>query len=325
MSNSKVLNFFWSTIRTHNHFLIISHFNPDGDAVSSSVGFYMFLTRLNKKVDVFNVSGQTKIFNLFLKKQIVQPNLKSLNSYEAIFVLDCGDLSRTGVENELLHTTIPIFNIDHHNTNTYFGTYNIVNKKAKATAEIIFDILNSKKMITKSIGKVLLYGMMTDTLILQTPNIDATYLKKVTQILEMGVSFPKTIEPILYSKSFDDIKALQFGLKRMKSNGNKTVFWSSFSKAIISKKESSIIWKTGILRHLLSIYSAQIVFLLAYKDKNTTLVELRSKSQYDVSKIALELGGGGHKNALGAQLSLSIRGAELEILKKIKKYYPRLF
>jgi len=325
MLNSEGLNSFWSILGTHNHFLIISHFNPDGDAVSSSVGFYMFLTGLKKKVDIFNDSGQTKIFNLFLKKQIVQPHLNIQKGYDAIFVLDCGDLSRTGVENELLHTTIPIFNIDHHNTNTYFGTYNIVNKKAKATAEIFFDILNPKKMITKPIGKVLLYGMMTDTLILQTPNVDSSYFQKVTQILEQGVSFPKTIEPILYSKSFDDIEALQIGLRRMRNNEKKTVFWSSFSKAIISKKESSIIWKTGILRHLLSIYSAQVVFLLAYKDKNTTIVELRSKSQYDVSKIALELGGGGHKNAAGAQLLLSIRGSELEILKKIRKYYPRLF
>lgn len=325
MLNKNDVHFFWSILQTHNRFLIISHFNPDGDAVTSSLSLYMFLKGLKKNVDIFNVSGQTKIFNLFLKKKIVQTHLNTQKGYDAIFVLDCGDLSRTGVENELLHTTIPIFNIDHHNTNTYFGIYNIVNKNAKATAEIIFDILNSKKMITKSIGKVLLYGMMTDTLILQTPNIDVPYFKKVTKILEMGVSFPKTIEPILYSKSLDDIEALQIGLKRMKNNEKKTVFWSSFSKSIISKKDSSIIWKTGILRHLLSIYSAQIVFLLVYKDKNTTILELRSKSQYDVSKIALELGGGGHKNASGAQLSLSITESELEIVKKIKKYYPRLF
>ena len=150
-------------INKGKQFLITTHIDPDGDALGSSFSMYYALEGLGKSASVYLKDPIPYMYE-FLPQPIRTTHEFPVNKYDAVFVLDCGDLHRVGNGFEEIRSLGPIVNIDHHRTNDTFGDINLIDENASSTAEIIYKLLGELKIsITPDMAINIYTAIFTDT------------------------------------------------------------------------------------------------------------------------------------------------------------------
>ena len=137
-------NHFSNTIENANRIAIFSHINPDADALCSSIALKNMLTKTfpDKEVDVFTSGEIGELYSHIIDGE--QINI-SRGNYDLAFVLDCPNLQRCGVWEDLASQIPHIINIDHHETNVKFGDLNIVSNTVSSTCELVYRIAKAQK------------------------------------------------------------------------------------------------------------------------------------------------------------------------------------
>jgi phosphoesterase RecJ-like protein len=182
-------------IKKGQNFLVMGHRNVDGDAYGSSMALYFYLQGLGKTVEVVNSLSITPLFYFLGVHDQVHKEIIGKN-FDAIFVCDCGELTLVGKYLEQypnIFRDTPIVNIDHHNGNKMFGTYNLVDTEASSTCELLYDLLElDKGIITSQIATLLLFGVIRDTNCFKNslrPNTFAV----TSKLLVRGAEYEKNI------------------------------------------------------------------------------------------------------------------------------------
>ena len=123
--------------------LVASHVDPDGDAVGSLVAMGLALGYLNKRVTIYNESPIPAVYRFLPGVQQIVNHLKPDAVFDTAIILDSGDLERIGKIAPQIATTPVIINIDHHITNSLFGTMQFIDTEACATTEILYRIIQT--------------------------------------------------------------------------------------------------------------------------------------------------------------------------------------
>lgn len=142
--------------------------------------------------------------------------------YDLIFVLDCPDLESLGDFYDLrrdLFSKALIINIDHHAANENFGQINLVDLKAAATCEIIFDLLSflCQDKITGECGTALLCGLLSKTRNFKAPGVSAQTLSKASELLALGARREEIVKHLFANRSVATLKLWGLALARLKS------------------------------------------------------------------------------------------------------------
>ena len=152
-------------LRLARKLIVVTHENPDGDALGSLVAMQGILTALGKDslpfVDDCDLPLPAEYQFLSPPGLITAPPA-DLDERTVVF-LDCGNLERNPAE-ALRRDGMHIVNIDHHHDNTRFGTVNLVDASASCTAEILWELMPDLDVgPTGAIAEALYVGLITDT------------------------------------------------------------------------------------------------------------------------------------------------------------------
>ena len=148
-------------IQNSHSFLVVAHENPDGDAIGSTLGLALALRDAGKNVTAFNIDGVPDIMGFIPENDFLVNTLPVGQKYDICFVLDSGELRRTGIDVKNLAQTI--INVDHH-PHSDFGDICYLDTEASATAVMIYRILESCGFkISNSVAKCLYLGILSDT------------------------------------------------------------------------------------------------------------------------------------------------------------------
>ncbi|MCK4892012.1 MAG: bifunctional oligoribonuclease/PAP phosphatase NrnA [Candidatus Pacebacteria bacterium] len=295
-------------IKSRENILIMTHKNPDGDAIGSVLGLAHGLESLGKKVECFSKDTIPKIFD-FLPNVSKIKNQTIYEKYELVILLDCAFFDRTGIENikEITSSFSDILIIDHHpkdktGCDYYKKCIFIIDPKASSTAVLIYELLKKTGIkITKDIANCLLTGIFTDTGGFQHDNTDSKSLKAAAEFMKKGSRVDKITKNIFSNKSMAAIKLWGIALSRIKTDPETGMAVSYVSKKDIEDfgaKEEDL---SGLVNVINTISDAKFSLLLTESGNNKIKGSLRSENYkgIDVSKIARSLGGGGHKLASG--------------------------
>ncbi|MCX7845877.1 MAG: bifunctional oligoribonuclease/PAP phosphatase NrnA [Dictyoglomaceae bacterium] len=299
MKKTKTSKNIWEIIKKENNFLLITHKNPDGDAVGSILGLYYFLKEKEKEVYLYLPNGIPYVYQF-----LIVDDLKIFNTYQdinfniAIF-LDCGDIERIGDNNNFFKNIPLIINIDHHPTNTFFGNLNLVNPKASSTTEILANLLfRYKENLTKRVSQCLLTGLITDTGSFRYSNTNSNSFRTAIKLVEKGADISYISQQVYEKKSLPSLYLLGKALFRLKLIND--VAFSYITKEDMEETNSKIEDTEGIIDTLRMLKDAKVVIFLYPLSSFKTKISLRSKSSYiDVGLFAKNFGGGGHKEAAG--------------------------
>jgi phosphoesterase RecJ-like protein len=305
-------------LRRAHSILAITHVSPDGDAIGSLLGLTHALRGLGKTVMPACQDAPHPRFSYLSGLHDIHRSAEG--HFDLIVALDTSDLARLGtIFLPAQHGHLPMVVIDHHITNLNFGTVNIVEPTASSTAEIVLKLLKRMEVpITPDIASALLTGVITDTLGFRTSNTTSNTLATAIELMQHGASLSEIIRQALVMRSFDSLRLLGAGLSNAKLEGRLAYATLSqeLRQALGVKEERG---DGGLVGTLITAYEVDIAAVFVELTTGEIEVGLRAQPGFDVSQVALELGGGGHAAAAGCTLPGPMHHAVDRVIARLKQ------
>lgn len=299
--------------------LIVTHVKPDGDALGSLLGLTCVLREQGKTVDAA-VEGGIPEFATFLPESNTVMDRLNSGSWELMISVDASDEERYGVTGAYGRANSKsLINIDHHPTNPLFGEATLVDAGAVSTTEIIYEWLFQLGWpISKPVAVALLTGLVTDTLSFSTSNVKPSTLEIAQQLMVAGASLNEINARTLDSTPYAVIKLWGETLPSVELDGlviSANILQSDLQRAGLREVTNS----GGLVQLLINVNEAMIAVLFKEQPDGRVEMSMRSKPGYDVSGVALALGGGGHKQAAGATIPGPLDEARARVLPMLQE------
>ncbi|MFA5875001.1 MAG: DHH family phosphoesterase [Anaerolineales bacterium] len=302
-------------IQAAQRVLVTSHVRPDGDAIGSSLALALALLDAGKQVQVVLSDGLPASFKQLPGADMVRT--KADGEFDLIVSVDCSDLKRIGNALDGYHA--PDIIIDHHVTAEAFGTLNLVEPEAVATASVLMRHMHAWGLaITAPIAANLMTGLVTDTLGFRTSNTSPESLRQAADLLDLGVDMSTLYYRSLVRRTFVEAKYWGAGLTSLERADG--IIWATLTVA--DRKASGYTGKddADLINIVSSIDDAEVAILFVEQNAEKTKISWRGlKPHVDVSQIARQYNGGGHKAASGAELSGSLAEVRERVLESTRK------
>lgn len=292
-------------------FVLMTHKNPDGDAIGSVLALKKFLTDSRHKVFIYTDEDIALTYP-FLHEW--SPIVKKLG----FFKFDCLiNLDRGANLNEIekLDEEARVINIDHHPDGANpLAHIDIVLPYASATSEIIYDFFKFTRYKFSSLTSFcLLAGIFCDTGGFKHSNTNQRVLEIAAELIRPGSSIENLGKVKNNSLSLNTLRLWGIALNRaeVKPNGAIVTFITQRDFIDCQTSEEDI----GLISELLNtVPEARFSLVLSERKNNLVKGSLRSEKHkgVDVSEIAHSFGGGGHKLAAGFSLNGRLKKANEE-------------
>lgn len=298
-------------LRGGQRFLLVTHENPDGDALGSLVAMHGALRALGKDVLMFMDADEFPLpyeYAFFRLDDLVSILPDDLDDRTVVF-LDCGNIDR--VPSDLLRNAdAHIVNIDHHHDNTRFGTVNLVVDEASCTAEIVWDLMRDLGVaLTPEIADALYVGLVTDTGKFMYENTGTRAHKMAAALIDAGVDVHEIYRRLYEGMPEPKLLLLARALTHVQrfDEGRLTITILTREDFLATGAEDS--FTEGIIDHLRAVRGTKVAAMareLPANGEQRSKVSLRATDgEVDVSAIARAGGGGGHRQAAGFTTSLT--------------------
>lgn len=290
--------------------VVITHIQPDGDAIGSLTAMGLALRQLGKEPILACDDGVPGLFRFLPMTGSVQSGVDPNLPYDLIIALDCGDESRMGNSYAVLaERELPVINLDHHITNTYFGTINLVEPKVNATAELLYQLFPKWGVtINAEVATSLLTGLVTDTLGFRTAGVTGDTLRVASALVDAGADLFTVTSNALNVKPISTLLLWQKGLSNMKMEDG--LLWTSITKREAREAGHMAASSAGLVNILSEVQNVAIGVVLIELEDGRVSVGFRCRPPYSVSELAMNLGGGGHHLAAGCTLDGPLAKAE---------------
>ena len=303
--------------------LVITHIEPDGDALGSLTAVGLALSQRNKRATLVCDNGSLNRFSfLAMSKQILMAPPDN-ERYDLIIALDCGDESRMGNAYACLAEPRPrLVNIDHHITNTYFGAINLVDSGATSTCEILYALLPRLGVRwTADLATSVLTGMVTDTLCFRTVGVRSGTLRAASELMEAGADLATVTMNGINLTALDTLNLYERGLHNMRLDGG--LLWTTISNQERRQLGYRGTGNGGLASMLGDVSEALMGAVLTETDDGKVKANFRCRPPYDVAEVAVNLGGGGHPLAAGCTLDGPLAAAESLVVAVAKEAIER--
>jgi phosphoesterase RecJ-like protein len=310
-------------IKKARKFLVVSHLRPDGDAIGSLLGIGLSLINHGKEVQMVISDGIPENFKFLSGSELI--NTKPAGEVDYIIVVDSSDLLRT---NSVLNGYgIPDLSIDHHKTNTYFAKTNLIESEAVATAQIIAMYLPNFEMnITPPVADALLAGIITDTIGFRTTNVNPTTLQITSKLMELGGNLAEIYHKTITEQSFSAARYWGAGLSKLQMDNG--LVWTTLSLDDRRNADYKYRDDADLVKVLSAIEGAKIAIILTEQTQGYVKISWRLcgslQTDLDVSEIAQNYRGGGHKAAAGADVEGKLDKVLNEVLIYTRMYMEHI-
>jgi phosphoesterase RecJ-like protein len=297
-------------LRAAHKLIVVTHENPDGDALGSLLAMRDILASLGKDAPAFidprELPLPVEYQFLPLEGALTAPP-GDLEERTVVF-LDCGSLERNPAE-AFRRPGMHILNIDHHHDNTRFGTVNLVDPTASCTAEIVWDLMHGLGAApTPEIAEALYVGLITDTGRFMYENTTPRAHLMAAELIEVGVDVQDVYRRVYEGVPYGKLALLARGLAKTRRYDDGRLTVTELDAADFAESGAEESYSEGVVDHLRAVEGTAVAALI--RDRITAAdgdrkVSLRaSDDRVDVSRIARAQGGGGHRQAAGFTTSM---------------------
>lgn len=307
-----------AAIREAQRIALISHVSPDPDAIGSMLGLMLGLDALGKDVTPYNQDGMPTNLTFLPGADRVKTLFPGDYEPDLLITLDSADYSRIGELGQVLTgAATRLANIDHHATNDRFGDAAWVLDEAASTAEMIPALLSALGVtMTVEMATCLMTGILSDTLGFSTVNVTPGTLRIAADLVTMGADIAHLSEVVLRQQSYEDVQIWSIGFSHMTLEDR--VLWTTISMADRSRLGVREATSAELSNHLKYVNEADIVAVFTEVTVNEVRLSMRSRAGIDISGVAMSVGGGGHTQAAGATMALTLEQAVEAVVPRLK-------
>src|SRR5215471_16028577 len=306
-------------LRQHDRFLVVTHENPDGDALGSLLAANIALGELGKNA-VMYLPGDTPLPHEYgfmpLENVVREPPADAAD--RVLLAVDCAKEERIGDEAAVARAPL-VLNIDHHHDNTRFGDLNLIVADASSTGEVLWDVFSELGVeLTPELAEPLYIAVVTDTGRFQYANTTPKALRLAAELVEAGADIHAVFQEVYESVEFAKLKLLARALARAEVLEGGRIVVSHLLRSDFAEVGAAEPYSEGIIDYLRAVEGAELAVLVreqlneaahAYKGSLRSSID-----ELDVSAIARRFGGGGHRQAAGFSTDLPLQ----EIVEQIR-------
>jgi bifunctional oligoribonuclease and PAP phosphatase NrnA len=313
-------------LKEHKRFLVTTHENPDGDALGSLLAMTLALKQLGKDAYMYLAPPAPLPREYgFMPLQELSRELPADAAERVLVAVDCANESRLGPDPELLQIAPFTIDVDHHHDNTRFGDANLIVSDASSTGEVLRDVFQELDVpISPEIAEALYIALVTDTGRFQYANTTPKSLRLAAELVEAGADVHRVFQGVYENVQFAKLKLLARALERAQIYEGGAVVVSYLLRNDFGEVGAAEPYSEGIIDYLRAVEGAIVAALIREPpraDGPPRRVSLRSSTdEIDVSAIARQFGGGGHRQAAGFSSAATIE----EITQFVRREYSSM-
>jgi phosphoesterase RecJ-like protein len=303
-----------SRIKNSKKVFLITHINPDGDAIGSMLALGLAIKSIGTDVVVLKNDEIPEKYRFLPGQKLLRACEQVAEAPELVIVLDCGDEDRLGEGKALISTAQCVINIDHHISNTMFGSMNLVDANAAATAEIVYQLIKLLGVkIDLDIAACIFTAIVTDTGCFRYDSTTWVTHAIAGELISLGLKTGPICDLVFSQRSFPRTMLIGKAINSLKLYHKGRTAVMTITEDMLKETGSCPGDIEGLIDFARDIKGVEIAVLIKESKENQVKVAFRSKERFDVSAIAARFGGGGHKRASGCIMEGPIDRA-LEIL-----------
>lgn len=297
--------------------VILTHENPDGDAIGSTLSMYNALVQLGKKPEMI-VPEYPEIFS-FLPEASKMQKEGTKEIYDLAIALDCSDIKRLNGFAKYFENARTTINIDHHSVNAMFADYNFVNPDAPACCQILILVLEYLGVkIDKEIGSSLVAGIITDTGGFKYQGTSKETFEFTAWLLSIGVNVADIYRRVLEKQTKGHFELSKIAMDHLELIEDGKIAFTYITKKDEELADAKNGDQSGLVDIGRSIEGVEVSILLSEKEEGLYKGSLRSNEYVNVSDVCLIFGGGGHIHAAGCTVTMPLEQAKEKIINQIK-------
>ncbi len=308
-------------LRTEDRFLVVTHINPDGDALGSLLGTALALTEMGKQSCPLSADRTPDMYDFLPGRDriVSDPQLVPFQP-EWILALDTATEERISGDLSPFRPGARLINLDHHGSNPQYGDLNLVHAHATSTAEIILEILKQAGYkLSQDVAKCLYTGLITDTGCFRFSGVNSRTLEVGAELLATGFDSYEVARPLFEENSFGRVELERLMLHRLELllEGRFAVsmlYAEDFGRVGADRSEME-----NLVDKLREIRGVEVGVLITESANGPNRVSFRSKGRVDVSALASTMGGGGHRSAAGLRIELPVDQIKEKVTTAVNK------
>lgn len=307
-------------IERSHQVVVISHKDADGDTLGSALAMAEVVRVMGKQV-------ATRVPPPVPQQYHFLPGFETVNQEERggppdlVLVVDASNLERLSDTLGTLPEGTPIVNIDHHVSNTRFGTLNLVVPDASSTAEVVFDLLDELHVpVTSTIATNLYVGVLTDTGGFRHENTTFRVLEIAADLVRHGANPSDLAARIYKSQKLTTLRLLALVLgATMGFDCDDRLVYAAVPQDLLRKAAARMDETEGLIDMLNSVEGLELAILFKEIEPRLTKISVRSRGAANANNLAAVFGGGGHAKAAGAELEMPLKQAMDVFLAEARK------
>lgn len=303
--------------------VLSTHENSDGDGLGSEVAICSVLRQLGKEVYIINPTDVPKNYQFLpyftdaiIFNEETSEHRQLLERADLFMLLDTNHISRTRAIMPIILERQKhgqkVVCIDHHLHPEEFADIMVCLSYACATGELAYEFIKAmeerygKTLIDEITATGLYTAIMTDTASFKLPKTTPHVHRIVAELLETGISPTEIYEKIYNTLNENVLKLISYGVGNIKLLEQNTLAYMPITQAILNETQTTLSDTERLLEYMVGIPTTRISLLLIELPDGRTKVSMRSRGDLAVNNIAMQYGGGGHKNAAGCTMPLPL-------------------
>ena len=312
-----------SLIEPAQHIALLAHEHPDGDCLGSALGFAHILRQMGKTCVAACADAAPQAFHFMPGIEALQ-NILTDERFDLVIALDAGELTRYGSlykQHTTLLNSATILNIDHHVSSQGCGQVNIIDPTAASTTELIVLLQQQVGLpLNRDAAVCLLTGLITDTGSFQYTSTTARTMEAGAILMRAGAVAEDIVKPIFRTRPLAEARFQAVAINNAQTSPDGRLIWSYATAETLASTGATPDMNDNFSGTLRDIAGVEIAaFFRSFDNPNETRVSMRSNTPYDVAKICMRLGGGGHPRAAGATVHLPLHDAITLVVREMER------
>ena len=279
------------------------HLGPDGDAIGSLLGLTIALNERGARTvaswgsDPFVTPPH---YTYLPRLELLSPPASFPAAPDVMITFDAGSFERLGSLEANARAARTLLVIDHHVSNDRFGTINLVDPDAAASATIVFELLRRMSVaIDADIAACLYTGLVTDTGRFQYRNTTPEVHRIAAELIAAGAPHVEITQRIYNTHPVGYLRLAATALDKVEVREDASVVWTWVSTADLANAGVELEDIEALIDLVRTADIADVAVVLKQQSDGRYRVSMRSKGASDVGAVAVEFGGGGHALAAG--------------------------
>jgi phosphoesterase RecJ-like protein len=296
----------------------LAHKDADADSLGSALGFAQALRAEGRAIRVVVPEPLPRLLEYLPGFEMVETGGAPLGG--TVFTFDCATLGRFGERRAEVERAGTVVNIDHHLSNTGFGTINLVDASASATGQVIYRLLRELGApISPAVATDLYAALFTDTGGFRHENTTEASLRLAAALVAAGADPGWVALKSYKSRSLAQVRLEGMAVAQMHSEMDGRLLWSEVTHQMLEQAGADLQDSEGIIDALQSIATMQIAILFKEHTADRTKISVRSRDPIDATDVCTPFGGGGHRRAAGAEFGDPLPVAERKVLEVARR------